>query len=165
VSSPKGGFPEPLSPDLSSGRYRRRVLTDNIFIEYVNNPLHNDPTALHGIYDLISLSVSISPEINSMTRQVIDLIVKLSEFNSHSEAYQYLNELKCKVSIPKYSPLVLESAFSDVYGYMEGYCLKTCPCLGGIDEKGKSGSGDQFGKYDFLRGRSQNGHNFKNTQF
>jgi hypothetical protein len=150
VSSPKGGFPEPHSPDLSSGRYRRRDLTDDIFIKYVNSPLENDPTALHGIYDLISLFVSIPQEINFLTKQVIDLIIKLSEFNSHLEAYEHLEKLKARVHNPRYSPLVLESAYSDVYGYLEGYCLKICPFLGGIDKALAIGS-DRFGNNDHIK--------------
>jgi hypothetical protein len=148
VSSPKSGFPEPLSPDLQSGRYRRRVLTDNIFIKYVNSPLENDPTALHDIYDLMSLSFSISPEANIKTRKTIDLIIKFSEFNNYIEANQHREKLE---HTSDYGVLQLESAFSDVYGYMEAdYCLKGCLHLGGIDKILAIGP-DRFNDNDHIK--------------
>ena len=122
-------------------------MTDDIFIKYVNSPLENDPTALHGIYDLISLSVSIPPEYNSETRQMIDLIVKFSEFNNYVEAKQHCIEKMEHTS----NRFVLASAFSDVYGYTEDHCPKTCPCLGGGIDKAMAIGSEHFGDKNHLK--------------
>jgi len=55
-TSPKGGFPESLSPDTSSGRYWRPKLEKDYFLTYSNSSLKDNPSHLKSfVYEIISL--------------------------------------------------------------------------------------------------------------
>jgi hypothetical protein len=111
-------------------------MIEDIFIDYANCSLSESPNALYDIYELVSQYISIPSEIKSRTKLSIDLLSKFARFDTFAEANACLQEYKSKNKVfwPKYTNLMLESSFSYVFGYKEGYCNFVCPSFGGVEK-------------------------------
>jgi len=111
-------------------------MIENIFLDYANCSLSENTDALYDIYELISQYISIPSEIKSETKLSIYLLSKFARFDSFAEANAYLQEHKSKSKMlpSKYPNLILESTFSYVFGFKEGYCNNVCPSFGGVEK-------------------------------
>jgi hypothetical protein len=140
VSSPKSGFPEPLSPDLSSGRDRRRGLEDkieDIFLSYVNLSMKDKPENLLSIYDNIEKNINFYGDYRGLVKQTIENIVLFAKCNSKEEAENIFSELNNSPPQIMNGASWVDCAFESVFGYLykqeqyqwedfDGTCSETC---------------------------------------
>jgi len=67
---------------------------------------------------------------------LIGLLSKFDKFDNYADANSYLQKIKSNKNLLqlKYKNLILESTFSYVFGYKEGYCKHVCPSFGGVEK-------------------------------
>jgi hypothetical protein len=101
VSSPKGGFPEPLSPDSPTGRYRRRVMPyskesirahGQILVDFAN--AENTDEACFAYFKNIQSSLGFSSKFDEQIKKNFPYMSSFSE--SMNEAEKELLELVLK---------------------------------------------------------------------
>jgi len=116
MTSPKGGFPEPLYPDISLCRDGGRVMIENIFLTYANHFLRDEPKHFYKIFGEIASYFSISFSLNSDLKKVIDLVLKFTEINDPVKAQESLEQLRSSPDkIYVHSPLIITQQ-TYVYG-------------------------------------------------
>jgi hypothetical protein len=140
-SSPKGGFPGPLSPDTPTGRFRRMVVKkakvegfDTLFIKYANYPLMESAEPLNNFIEEFEKYLFIPKDMWSALKVLVAILIKIAEMDNADEACNYMKQI---ISERKsvYGKLVLESIFKYVYGYppdlstvvtLSHHCEKSC---------------------------------------
>lgn len=123
-------------------------MIEKIFIAYANNSLSENPANLIKIYQMVGNHVSIPDDIKTISTKSIQLIIKFAEFENFSDANSHKDQLiaqKTKFSsfpirtmgqttVSKLRGFAIESTFSYVFGYKEGYCRHLCPNFGGVQK-------------------------------
>lgn len=121
---------------------------EKIFIAFANNSLSEDPANLRKTYQEIGQHCSIPEDIKTIAELSIQLLINFAEFESFTDANSYRKQLIAQkgqfssfpihtfghTTVSKFRELVIESIFSYVYGYKEGYCQHLCPNFGGVQK-------------------------------
>lgn len=137
MTSPKGGFPGPLSPDPPPGRYRRRIVTakiEDIFLVYANNSLRDNPEILYDIIKSFTNLESIEVDLkwvssaSGETSKIGCLTAIIKYFVELVKCDDLQTAIKMRDTQRYIDDMHFQTAFQAVFGYADGYCEDEAGC-------------------------------------